>query len=178
MERVRDGRTISKFFERETTQKLAVKWGKKKLLDLCEKHLAKVTEPALKISKELVTVTNAFEEWMHAVGKKNANKTFVEVAKQDENELLSSSSGGLSSKDKATEILNELRACEREATEHIEYIKNNLDPFKVMQYPVHGCSILDLSYVHVDFSNRDDRLVSIYESMPRTARKQEVSFTI
>ena len=133
---------------------ITVKWGKKKLLDLCEKHLAKVTEPALKISKELVTVTNAFEEWMHAVGKKNANKTFVEVAKQDENELLSSSMAGLSSKDKATEILNELRACEREATEHIEYIKNNLDPFKVMQYPVHGCSILDLSYVHVDFSNR------------------------
>merc|ERR1719261_331931 len=97
---------------------ITVKWGKKKLLDLCEKHLAKVTEPALKISKELVTVTNAFEEWMHAVGKKNANKTFVEVAKQDENELLSSSMAGLSSKDKATEILNELRACEREATEH------------------------------------------------------------
>ena len=46
---------------------ITVKWGKKKLLDLCEKHLAKVTEPSLKISKELVTVTNAFEEWMHAV---------------------------------------------------------------------------------------------------------------
>ena len=110
---------------------ITVKWGKKKLLDLCEKHLAKVTEPALKISKELVTVTNAFEEWMHAVGKKNANKTFVEVAKQDENELLSSSMAGLSSKDKATEILNELRACEHEATEHIEYIKNNLDHLRL-----------------------------------------------
>ena len=129
-------------------------WTKKMLLERCEQHLAKVSEPALKIGNELVRVIAAFEAWMHAIGKKNANDTFDEVEGEEDNELLSSSMPKLASNDTASEILKELRACEREATGHLDYIKNHLDPFKLMQYPAYGCSILDLPYVHVNLSNR------------------------
>ena len=129
-------------------------WTKKMLLERCEQHLAKVSEPALKIGNELVRVIAAFEAWMHAIGKKNANDTFDEVEGEEDNELLSSSMPKLASIDTASEILKELRACEREATGHLDYIKNHLDPFKLMQYPAYGCSILDLPYVHVNLSNR------------------------
>jgi hypothetical protein len=128
-------------------------WTRKMLLERCEQYLAKVSEPAAKIRNELIRVSEAFEAWMHAVGKKNANETFEEREEED-NTILSSSMPELASSDAASAILEELRACEHQANEHLSYIKTRLDPFKLMQYPAYGCSILDLAYIHVDFSNR------------------------
>jgi len=147
-------------------------WTRKMLLERCEQHLAKVSEPASKIRNELIRVSEAFEAWMHAVGKKNANETFEE-GEEENDTILSSSMPKLASSNTASAILEELRACEHQANEHLSYIKNRLDPFKLMQYPACGCSILDLAYIHVDFSNRV--MLGLF---PILKAASNVSFTI
>ena len=140
---------------------------REELLSKCTKFLAKVSEPAGKIGDALKKVLDRFEKWANAVGKKNANEAFSgkfaskeeeeveekvkEIDQKKEKQIVLDSDDKLG---KATAILREIQACECESRAHVDWIQNNADPFKIMQYPEQGCSILDIPYIHIDFSIR------------------------